>query len=388
MSSLQFKSIAEKEAEIIADIESKTGQSIPTGDVQFDRINARSISGMSKETEMSIVVAARDVFLSKTQDDDVLNEYALYTKTTKKTETPAKLNITAVGTPFATIVGGISGTTYISEFGLKYYFESDFVVPAGGNISQIITCMTPGIDGNLSSGTLSITAQSSDISDTATIASISVEGTQGDTREQFRSAIIKQAQRPPIPDTASYYNYQARRRPNVVAAYMYADKPGQVTIYIETDSSDGIATPAQCVDMLAWFKGDIDGIPKLNPGLMGVLPDGATERFAVLPSARTNFNVSISGVTGGGANINTVLTTAVQDWFKLRKPYIKGVSIENTGIIDRNGIRALVQGELSNAGSGVFDDVTFSLTSGGGNITSYALGRGERSNALNVYVSE
>lgn len=380
---VEFKTIQEKEAEIVGDVETATGQTVPTEEIAFDRLQARSIAGMSKLNDMGIVTAQRDVFLSTTEDDTILEEYANYTDTPRSPSTQAVLNVWGYGTPSAVIPGGVSGTQYVSDSGKKFYFLDDYTVPATGFIYIQLTALEPGPDSNISEGELSITAQNSDINDTLTIDSISVSGTDEETREQWRTEMQRVTKKPVIADNGSYYYRTARERPNIIAGYAYVNDPGNMELYIESDSTNGEPNANQVYDMDQYFRGNLDGVVRLQPRLEMNMPDGYTPRFAVRSSLRSNFVVTINGLSPNNTATQEAITAALDDWFATRKPYVKGTSVENTGTITVNAIGAVIQSTIESISADQYGSVSFTVS--GTSYTSYPLGRGERAYATVSY---
>jgi uncharacterized phage protein gp47/JayE len=380
---LEFDTIPEKEAKILSDVDTALGQTTPEEEIAYNRIWARAIAGLSKILDKVISVAVKSILLSTTKDETILqNDWSVWTKTARKLSTQSQLNVDGTGVASAIIAGGINGKSYVSEDGQKFYFENDYVIPVSGIVDTVLTAFLPGPQGNLKKGNLSITSQDPNISDTLVIREadpIAVEGTDIESIDSWKAEMQRVAKRPVTSDNNSFYFSTARQRPNIVAGYPYTDKPGQLDLYAESDSASGVPTDDQISDLESYFFGGIDNVSRLPLDMEGNLPDDATvARFRVHKSLQSAFETTVLGLDPATAENKTAITEAIQEYYSTRKPYVKGVSIENTGTITQNGLRSVVQSKIEELEANSFSDVTFKTDPGGIVYTKYPLGRGER----------
>jgi hypothetical protein len=188
------------------------------------------------------------------------------------------------------------------------------------------------------------------------------------------------AKKPVISDNGSYYYSTARQRPNIVAGYPYAGLPGQMELFIKSDDDDvnGVPTAAQLQDMQDYFFGDLDGITRVPLDLLNYVPnDATTRRFLVKAITPTDFYIQILGLSPSNADNQTAITAAIEDYFKTRAPYIKGVNVENNGNINENALNSVVQGEIEIIGADKYSSLKIFRTSDDLQFTEYSLGKGE-----------
>jgi len=375
--SLEVQSIREKEDQIIADIDNETGQTTPDLEISWNRIFARSIAGLSKLFDLLVVNAIRDVFLSSTQNLNRLQEWAGWTKTVRKPATSAILNVTGTGVPGSVITGGLSGVYFVSDEGKKYYFLSDYTIPASGIADTQLKALIAGASGNIFTGKLSITAQNANISDTLTIKNsdpLNHAGTDQESIESWRSEMQRVAQRPVTSDNFSFYYSTARQVPDILAGYPYTKLPGQLTLFIRTNSTDGTATTSQKKRVWQYFRGEIDGIVRLPVDLLGYVPDDATKyRFWVGSVYVVNFHCDVQALTPLTDSNKEAVDNAIKSYFKSLEPYIKGVSNSNNGQVQRQALRAVIQATIETIEADSYHDVIITNLATGATVDSYYL---------------
>jgi uncharacterized phage protein gp47/JayE len=385
MSNLNFQTLQQKEAQIIADVELQTGQEIPPIQSEWDRIWARVLAALSKVTDKGIAVAFRDALLSTTRDINVVNEWAGWTKTKRKQKTQTVLRVTGTGTPSATIGGGPGGISYSADGGQKYYFETDLTVPVSGSIDTDITAYIAGPDGNLSTGELAINGQNPDISSILTITGITDEGEDEESFDSYKQETQRAARRPVMSDNYSYYFSTAREVDDVFGAYPYVGKPGALDIYVQKTApaipspGDRIAPAPLLTEVLEYFDGTADGTVRYPPDFDGFLPDAATvPRFNVYSVTETAFRVRVYSISPDTTENREDISSAIAAYFAERAPYVKGVSIRNTSTMNTDAIRAQIQNVVDANEMDSFGGVEFSLAASWLPITgNYSLGKGE-----------
>lgn len=382
--SSEIQTIKEREAQIISDVQDATGQLLPPLAISSDRIWAIVFAAMGNVFDKATIKALKNALPSTTTMEDILSEFSDYADTERTQSTFARLNVTGTGTAGETIVGGLSGVNYVSADGQKFYFESSFVVPSDGNISETITAMIPGPQANLSSGELSITAQNANISSTLTIDETDPfysEGTDIQEFENWRDEVMRVCRRPVLSDNYSYYNATAQKTPgaNVVAGYAYVGKPGQVNLYIRTDSDDGTASTEQIEMVQEYFDGTYDGEVRLPAGMEGNIPDSATiKRFNVYSVTVKEFWIKILTLLPNDDETKQKIADDQDLFFKSREPYIKGVSAEDVSVVSVSKLTARIANMVETIGAKNFDSVQLSLDgSSFSSISSYSLREGE-----------
>lgn len=381
---LTIRSIAQRAAQMLADLQSSTGQVIPPIVESWDNTWATTIAGMAKTVELAIPRAAQDVLPNKTQNEEVLQVYSGWANTSRGDSVQTRLNITGTGTPAATIGGGVSGEVYTSEDGQKFYFPDDVTIPATGVVETVIEAFLSGAQANLRKGTLYTTGQNPDISAELTIAEsdpIAREGRDPEQFEAWRANVDRGLKRPILADNYSYFYQTARETPGgeVAAAYPYVERPGQIALYIRGRTDDGVPSAQTLVDVDNWFRGVTDNVVRIPPHYEGVLPDDASAlRFLIFACTNQGFAVRVTGMSPDNEATRALVGQDIVDWFATREPFVRGVSIYNNGILDKKALTSVVQNRVELGDIQSFTDVNFS-TSGGAftPITSRPLGKGE-----------
>lgn len=379
--SIENQTVKEKEAQIISDLQNETGQQVPPLAIAWDRIWAIVIAALQVIFDKAIKKAFRNVLLSKTTDDDVLNEFSSWTDSPRGQPTQARISVAATGVPGATIIGGPSQNIYVTEDGQKLYFEETFTFPTSGENSVTMLAMIPGPQANISSGFVYAVAQNPNLNDTLEITGLQTPGVDIEDREDWRTEMMRVAQRPVLSDNYSYYYSVARQVPGrqIIAGYPYVERPGQMSLFIRTTSDYGEATQDQIDDTVKWFDGTTDGTVRLQAGQEGNIPDSATEkRFNVFSVAVVKFRIRVFNLQPLNDTNKQKIADDLGLFLKSRSPYIKGVSTDDFSIINISNLSTRIQNKIDIAGMTSFSAVKLSIDgSTFFSISEYALGKGQ-----------
>lgn len=204
-------------------------------------------------------------------------------------------------------------------------------------------------------------------------------GANGESTEVYRQRIIDRFQKRPQGGAYSDYEIWGEETAGIINVYPYTGSPGQVNVYSEAtpESSgdpDGIPTGAQLDAVKASIEFD-------QAGLASRRPAGAFVNS--LPITRTGFDVTVLGlVVDDTAQVQTDITSAIDDYFVAREPYIPGLSIPpRKDRITESALAGAVEDVVSAAG-GIFEGVTLSLDASP--IPIYTVGEGEKAKILTV----
>lgn len=382
---LEIRSIEQREAQIIADVQSETGQTIPPIQESWDRLWARVNAGMSKIIELAINRGARNILPSKTQSEEVLQVYSGWANTPRGDAVKTILNVVGTGVVGETISGGPSGVSYVSEIGQKYHFEDDYEITESPFNTEVVAYLA-GADANLLKGDLAITAQDPNIGGELAVyepSPLSREGREIELFEAWRANTDQGLKRPQLPDNYSFFNTTARNTPGgeIAAGYAYVQRPGQLRVFVEARGDDRVPTPEQVQSVYDWFDGTTDGVVRIPPRYVGFLPDEpTTPRFAVVAITSTAFSVRVTGMTPNTDVTQGLVGGDISNWFDDRRPYLRGVSVYNLGLIDVKALTSLVQSRIDSGDIQDFTAIEYSLD--GATfvpIDKYFLGEGELS---------
>lgn len=238
-----------------------------------------------------------------------------------------------------------------------------------------------GAIGNLDLGaTLTFANPIANVSRNTTVVTQVVTGADGESIDAYRQRIINRFQKRPQGGAYADYEIWGEEPPGIINVYPYtSDCPGQVDVYVEAtpESSgdpDGIPTAAQLQEVLDSINLDQD--------------DRATRRPAnalanTFPITRTGFDIRVTGLLVDNlAQVQTAITTAIEEYFLDREPFIEGLSVlPRRDRITRSAVGGVVD-DIVSASGGIFSSVI--ITQAGINIELYSLGIGEKAKAATV----
>ncbi|MCP4209814.1 MAG: hypothetical protein GY767_22625 [Shimia sp.] len=196
-------------------------------------------------------------------------------------------------------------------------------------------------------------------------------GADGESEDAYRARIADRFAKRPQGGAYSDYEQWAEESSAVLNAYPYTgDCPGQVDVYIESATEpDGIPTTAQLQEAL-------DSINQADRRPAGALVN-------TYPIDRIGYTVEVVDLeVDETAQVQADITTAVEQYFLDREPYIVGLSIPpKRSRIARASVSGVVDDVVSAAG-GDFANVL--LKNGGVLVDRYELQAGEKAKASSV----
>lgn len=235
-----------------------------------------------------------------------------------------------------------------------------------------------GEQGNLSAGAIvSFANPLANVARNAVVASQTVTGADAESFDAYRQRVLDRSQKRPQGGAYADYQQWATEVAGIANAYPYtADLPGQVDVYVESATEpDGIPTLAQLNAVADSIELDDSGLASRRP---------ANAFVNVLPITRSSFQVVVDGLTvANQAAVEATITTAVQEYFLSREPFIDGLSIlPRRDRITPSAVGGVVD-DIVNANGGVFFGVIVSKNSI--EIPEvYALNQGEKAKASSV----
>lgn len=238
-----------------------------------------------------------------------------------------------------------------------------------------------GAIGNLGPGaTVSFANPLANVSRNAVVVSQVVTGSDAESTEAYRQRVIDRFQKRPQGGAYADYELWGEEPAGIINVYPYtSDCPGQVDVYCEAtpESSgdpDGIPTAAQLQEVLDSIELDRNGLASRRP---------ANALANTFPITRTGFDIRVTGlVVDSLAEVQTTITTAIEEYFLDREPFIEGLSVlPRRDRITRSAVGGVVDDIVSAAG-GIFSSVI--VTQNAVNIELYGLGIGEKAKAATV----
>lgn len=235
--------------------------------------------------------------------------------------------------------------------------------------------------GNLDPGAiLSFANPLANVSRNTAVSAQTVTGADGESTEAYRQRLIDRFQKRPQGGAYADYEQWGEEVAGIINVYPYtSDCPGQVDVYAEAtvESSgdpDGIPTPAQLQAVLDSIFLDLNGLNTRRP---------ANALVNSFPVTRTGFDVVVSGlVVDNLAQVQTDVTTALDEYFLSREPFIVGLSVPpRSDRITSSAVGGVVDDIVSAAG-GIFTDAA--VTQNTVPVVTFSLGIGEKAKAATV----
>lgn len=282
----------------------------------------------------------------------------------------------------------LSGTQLVNaDNGVTYITIGDVLLDAS-TVQATIRAVSDqsggggkGAIGNLQVGAIvSFANPLANVSRNTTVASQTVTGANAEDTEVYRQRVIDRFQQRPEGGALADYKQWSEEVAGILRAYPYtSDCPGQVDVYIEateasSGSPDGIPTTPQ-------LEAVLDSIIFNQGGLANRRPANAlANTFAI---TRTPFDIEVTGlVVDNPSQVQTDITTAIDEYFVEREPFIVGLATNpRNDRITNTAIGGVVDDIVSAAG-GIFSAII--LKQATVPIQFYSLGIGEKAKADTV----
>lgn len=238
-----------------------------------------------------------------------------------------------------------------------------------------------GVIGNLEPGAiLSFANPLANVSRNTLVVSQTVTGANAEATEVYRQRIIDRFQKRPQGGAYADYEEWGEEVAGILRVYPYtSDCPGQVDVFVEatvasSGSQDGIPTASQLQAVLDSIFLDLNGLNTRRP---------ANALVNSFPITRTGFDVVVSGlVVDNLAQTQTDITTALEEYFLDREPFIVGLSVPpRTDRITSSAVGGVVD-DIVSATGGIFTDAT--VTQNAINVVTFSLGIGEKAKSSSV----
>jgi hypothetical protein len=381
---------------IIAQLEASLNQTIPLLPKAFNRVLAKAIAGVF------IILYKYGGFMFLQMF--VQTSSSVDTEVNGKTVNPLTQwgRLIGVGDPVAATnaellidvtvevqTGSIlSGTQLVnSDNGVTYITIGEVLLNAA-TVQATIRAVSDQADGggagaigNLEPGDIVSFANAlPNVARAATVDSQIVTGADAEDVEVYRQRIIDRFQK--RPQGGAYADYQAwgEEVAGIVNVYPYTSVcPGQVDCYVEatpesSGNPDGVPTTAQLEAVLEAIELNSAGLATRRP---------ANALANTLPIERTDFEVRVTGLSvDNPATVQTDITTALEEYFLDREPYIPGLSVPpRKDRITRSALGGVVDDIVSAAG-GIFTSVILLQSSVSTEL--YSLGEGEKAKTSTV----
>jgi hypothetical protein len=162
-------------------------------------------------------------------------------------------------------------------------------------------------------------------------------------------------------------------------------------VFVEARNDTGIPSEAQLQQVRDWYDGTTDDVVRIPPHYEGFLPDGVTPRFIVQACTAPSFSQRVTGMLPDTDVTRELIATDLVNWYAGRKPYVRGASAIDTGLITQKALVSLMQRRVDSGDLQDFTNIEFAPTDTSFvPLDKYALGQGElpaTSDSLIVWTS-
>lgn len=390
--SFKTPTVAETNATIISQLESKFGQTIPIWQKAFLRV-------------ISKVLAAVTVLVYKYGSSIFLQQFVQYASSSVITVNGTKLiplvewgRLVGLGDPTeatraeydANVTvktqGGtlIKNTQYISdENGVTYLTTADVAINASTISIHVKASSDPdknggrGTIGNLANpvgSTLSLVTPVSNLETDATITAQTVTAADAEDWEVYRQRVIDRFRKQPQGGALLDHEAWGEEVEGIINVYPYTGDPGIVELYSEANTDtdpDGIPTSAQLIAVKESVELDDNGLASRRPIGSYIYSYAIT---------RTPFDITVSGLdvaTESEAELKAKIIESLTLYFLAKAPFIAGTTLGvRNDRISRSEVSGVVQ-DVCTAYSAIYDNLTVK-ENGGIDFSVYSLGKGEK----------
>lgn len=343
--------IAEIADQILASIQTKLNQTVPSSPKSFFRVLSYAMAG-AVWLLYRFVVWAEDQIFPQTASAARLTLIGEQYGIVRTAASAWSGTATATGENGTLIPGG----TLWTANGVVYQQTGDATLAPNATIT--LTSLQAGASTSLEVGAeLRLVSPIGGASDLATVASVSLAGADQESDANYRSRVIDRLKRKPQGGAIADYVAWAREVPGIVKAFAYNTGAGQVTVYpLAALSGNRIPSPAKVTEVQSYVS---SGARK--PLVASVL--------AVAPTEKT-LDVTVTALTPNTA----LMKSKIQDaWtsFALRAfPQQYADEPKPTNVVSV----ALLTAEAIGAGA---QAITLTMNPGGGAVPSYTLANSE-----------
>jgi len=213
------------------------------------------------------------------------------------------------------------------------------------------------------------------LANTCTISAVTTAGEDEEDLETYRQRVINGYQKKPQGGAEADYEAWALEAPNVINAYPYAaTDPGKVDIYIEVDNQpDGIPTIGQLTATEDYILYDpVTGKKTRRP---------VTAEPVLKAITRKAFDVTILALSPDTGTIRAAIEEAISANLIGKAPYLQGLTITRNDTISDSEITSVVQSVISDYAATVSEVTVYDS---GTPVDNYVLQEGEKAKSGTV----
>jgi uncharacterized phage protein gp47/JayE len=379
--------VAEVSANIIAKLEASLNQTIPLLPKSFNRVIAKALGAVVVTLYKYCGFIFLQMFVATAQDKDteiygqVFNPLVAHgdligvtakTAATRAEKTVAVNVINQVGSlPSGTqLVSDLNGVTYLTIGDTA--LSAAVVYPTIRAVSDQSGGDGSGEIGNLQIGDeVNFVNPLGDVDRITSVNSIIVTGADGETTEAYRKRIQDAFSARPQGGAYSDYRAWGSAEEGIAQIFVYTSetKPGQVDVFVESSTTDTrIPTEAQLSAVAVAIELNNEGLASRRP---------VSALVNTKPVTVATFDTQVVGLSSVDniAEVQNDITTAVQQYFLNRAPFISGLDVPpRRSNIQQAEVQGTVADIVSGAG-GIF--VSANVTESSSPIIVRSLANGE-----------
>jgi len=358
---VEIKSLIDYSSQILTDIESKTNQNTPALPVAYNVTISNSLAAMALTGQLHNIDQRKECFPQTASENIGLPLWAELTNRYREPGDSAELQVLVTGTDGKVIGTGSTGPNYQGPNGRIYDVKTGGTIGdvTPGQLTITIIDRQTGEAGTLQVDTeLKLTTTITGVDPVGTVTVIDVNGSEPETIESWRSAIIQIVAFPPNTGTAAWFYEETIKIPGITRCYPYVSElyPGRVEIYAVDDSQvDGQPTGAQLTAIETLYT-------TANKDVMwaiGTLPNLEKRIEAFASPIDKYFVVITEGIPSLSETLKTEIETAIDQYFETRNPFILGLFLADSGVVEKAAILSVIQNTIEAAvgDTGRVDDI-------------------------------
>ncbi len=366
--SLPTPSTAEVADNILSQLESKLGQTVPLLPKAFLRVLARVLAAVFVLLWKYAGTIFQNMFVrTASAEPTEINGRIVRPLVEWGTQagegepdaaTQAELTLTATVTSAGSDDPIPAGRAFLhAPTGIVYLLKAETEVPGAPGTFELEVVASGGPNETDGSGTIGNLAEGAELSfasphprcaNIAVVASVDVSGVDAEEVEAYRTRVLRRWQTPPQGGAYADYRLWASEPESIINAYPYTGDPGEVDVYVEAATSideDGIAGAPEIAEALAAIELDEEGLATRRP---------VTAAVNVYSITRSAFDLEIVGLLPDTPETRDAIESAVDEHLRSLDPFIVGLDVmPRRDRVSQMGCAGVVHEIASSRGSSV-----------------------------------
>lgn len=368
---ITIPTLSQLRAQIISDLESNLGITIPLFGSSVIRVIAYVQAAKLKLYYLAIAALQKNIFVDTADSESNGGTLERFGRV-KLGRNPFPA---VAGQYVVTVTGEIgavisASTTFKSNDnslnpGKIFQLDSEYTLVSTTD-SITVRALESGIGSKLSIGDqLTSTAPIALVNSIVTVQSESVQPLAAEDTESYREKAIQAYQLEPQGGAASDYIIWSGDAQGVKTVYPYARPAAtnEVNLYVEatlSDSTDGKGTPGSSI------LAEVEEVVNFDPDTTKPLNDRGRRPVSVivnyLPVTIKYIDIEITGYQGLTTEIETQITDALRNWLSTVRPYVAAANVlaNKNDIVNAPRLTFIIQTAVP---ASIYDSVEFMVDS-------------------------